>query len=282
VKGTKDAPVAFISGGAAEPGAWERGIVTYQRGVLSLDHVIVQHGGVDTRGAVRVEGGKLSVTNSIIKDNVVGVSVDQAGDLKAFDKNETGGNKEAALVVHPNHLGVLGASNVYAAGEKLVVHNGDSGKAATWAVQAGAEIVVDGEIYVDGGAVTIPAGATYSFTEAGAIYVGYNKEGALVVQGTKDKPVTFKGVRDDSGTWKGVELYSRASGSSLENVVVKNAGGAGGVRISGGQASVKVNGLTCATCEAAALTWDCGSKVTQTGVKHDGGTPKGALAPEGC
>ena len=31
--------------------------------------------------------------------------------------------------------------------------------------------------------VTIPAGATYSFTEGGALYVGYNKEGALVVQG---------------------------------------------------------------------------------------------------
>lgn len=282
VKGTKDAPVAFVSAGDAQPGAWERGIIVYQRGVLGLDYAMVQHGGVEARGAVRAEGGKLSITNSIIKDNVVGVSLDDGSELKAFDMNETGGNKDAALVIHPRHLGALGATNKYAAGDKILVHGGDAEKTATWALQGGADIVVDGELYIHGGTVTIPAGATYSFAEGGALYVGYNKEGALVVQGAKDQPVTFKGVRDDAGTWKGVELYGRASGSALENLVVKNAGGGGGIRVSGGQASVKVDGLTCTKCEEAALRWDCGSKVTQSGVKGDGGTAKGALAPEGC
>jgi hypothetical protein len=281
VKGTKDAPVAFMSAGDAQPGAWERGIIVYQRGVLTLDYAKVQHGGADGKGAVRGEGGKLSITNSIINDNVVGVSLDDQTELKAFDANETFNNKDWALVLHPKHLGVLGATNKYAADQMVEVQNGNVEKPATWALQNGANISIHGEVYVDGGSVTIPAGAEYSFNEQAALYIGYGKPGTLLIQGTKDKPVVFKGARDEVGTWKGVELYGQSNASSIENLAVKNAGGGGGVRVSGG-GSVKVNGLTCSKCEEAALKWDCGSKVTQAAVKGDGGTPKGAIVPEGC
>jgi hypothetical protein len=281
VKGTKDAPVVFMSAGDAQPGAWGHGIIAYQHGAISLDYAKVQHGGADGKGAVRAEGGKLSITNSIINDNVVGVSLDDQSELKAFDANETFNNHDWALVLHPKHLGVLGATNKYAADQMVEVQDGAVDKAATWALQENASISIHGEVYIDGGSVTIPAGAEYSFNEQAAIYVGYGKPGTLVIQGTKAKPVVFKGGRDEVGTWKGVELYGQANASSIENLVVKNAGGAAGVRVSGG-GSVKVNGLTCSKCEAAALTWDCGSKVTQTGVKGDSGTPKGAIAPDGC
>jgi hypothetical protein len=270
-----------MSAGDAQPGAWERGIIVYSHGSLSMDYAKVQHGGADGKGAIRGEGGKVSITNSIINDNVIGVSLDDQTELKAFDANETFNNHDYALVLHPKHLAVLGA-NKYAADQMIEVQAGNVEKDSTWALQNNASVAIHGEIYIDGGSLTIPAGAEYSFNESAALYVGYNKDGRLIVQGTKDKPVVFKGARDDVGSWKGVELYSHANGSSIENLVVKNAGGGGGVRVSGGASTVKVNGLTCSKCEEAALKWDCGSKVTPTGVKADSGTPKGAVAPEGC
>lgn len=223
VAGTIDAPVIFESAGTAEPGAWERGIIVYRRGVASFDHAVVKHGGASDKAAIRLQEGKLAITNSTIEDNVTGVHVDDVGELKAFDHNRLAGNREKALELHPRSLGALGAGNTYGPGQTIVVHGGTMDKASTWLVQPGAAVVVDSEIYVDGGEATIPAGATYAFTEAGAIYVGYGKAGRLVVTGTADKPVTFQGARDAADAWKGIELYDHSSGSSLAHVVVKGA-----------------------------------------------------------
>jgi len=280
VAGTAAAPVTFSSAGDQTPGAWDRGIIAYARGAITVDHASFAHGGRDDQGALRSEGGKLAVTASSFKDNVVGLSADDATELRAFDQNQLAGNRDAGLALFPRHLGVLGAANTYD-GQKIVVRPGRVDKKVTWALQTGAQVVIDGEVYVEqGGALTVPAGASYAFSDAAALYIGYGGDGTLLVQGTADKPVTFAGVRDDAGSWKGVELYSRAVGSTIAHLVVKGAAG-GGVRVSGGGA-VKVDGLTCATCEEAALRWDCASKVTQTGVKAESGTPKAALAPEGC
>jgi hypothetical protein len=282
VKGTADAPVVFGAAGDQAPGSWDRGFVAYSRGTVALEHAVFEHGGREKSGALRGEGGKLSVSSTVFKNNVVGLSIDDATELKAFDGNELTGNTESALVVYPRHLGSLGAANKYAANQKVEVQGGRVEKAVTWALQAEAAVNVVGEVYIEGsGSVTVPAGATYAFSDSGALYVGYSSDGTLIVQGTKDKPVTFAGVRDEEGAWKGIELYARARASVLEHVVVKNTGEAAGVRASG-EATVKVDGLTCAKCAGAALRWDCNSKVTQSGVKAEGGTPKATLAPEGC
>ncbi len=280
VAGTTDAPVTFASAGDASPGAWEKGIIAYSRGAISLDHALVQHGGIDGHGALRSEGGKLAITGSTFKDNKVAVSLDDASELRGFDQNQLVGNSEQALVLFPRHLGALGAANTYADGQVVLVHGGTADKPATWALQRGAAVSVDGEVYVDGGAVTIPAGATYAFTDGAALYVGYGKTGTLVVQGTADQPVTFKGARDEAGAWKGLELYSNAVASTLTQVHVSDAAQAC-VRASGG-AAVTIDGLVGTKCETAALTWDCQSKVKQSGVKAADGTPKGAVAPDGC
>ena len=282
VTGTKDAPVTFGSAGDQQPGAWERGVTSYSKGTITVDHALFAHGGRDDAGALRAEGGRLAVTNTRFTDNKVGLSLDDASELRGFDSNQLGGNQVAALLVFPRHLGALGAASTYAATQKIGVRGGRVDKTATWALQAGAEVVVDGEINVEGGAtLTVPAGASYRFTEAGALYVGYASPGTLLVQGTAAQPVTMAGVRDGAGAWKGIELYAQAVASVVEHLVVKGAGGGAGVRASSG-AVLKVDGLTCGACEAAALTWDCASKVTQTGVKAEGGTPKGAVAPDGC
>ncbi|MBZ0237633.1 MAG: hypothetical protein K8M05_35285 [Deltaproteobacteria bacterium] len=241
VAGTKEAPVSFASAGAAEPGAWERGIISYSRGVLTMEHVVVRHGGGDDKAAVRVESGKLSMTSSTLADNVIGLHVDDSGELRAFDHNQLAGNRERALELAPRALGVLGAANTYAAGEKILVHGGKVEKPATWLEQPGAAVTIDGEIYIDGGQVTIPAGATYTFTDAGVIYVGYSQEGKLQAVGTAARPITFQGTRDDAGAWKGIELYGRSSGSTLEHVKVKGAT----LRTSD-DAKVKLTSVTCA------------------------------------
>lgn len=280
VAGTTEAPVTFASANDATPGAWEKGVIAYSKGTITLDHAVVQHGGVDGRGAVRSEGGNLAITASTFKDNKVGLSLDDASELRGFDQNQLVGNTEQAAVLFPRHLAALGAANTYADGQVVLVHAGAVDKPVTWALQKAAAVTIDGEVYVDGGAVTIPAGATYAFADGAGLYVGYGKTGTLIAQGTADQPVTFKGARDEAGAWKGVEFYSNAVASTLTQLHVSDAATAC-VRASGG-AAVTIDGLVGTRCETAALTWDCGSKVKQSGVKAAGGTPKGAVAPEGC
>jgi len=280
VAGTAQARVSFRSAGDAVPGAWDHGIIVYSRGSLALSYANVEHGGRENAGAVRAEGGgKLSIMSSSIKNNVVGVTVDEPSTLVTFDQNELATNKDAALIVLPKHVGALGGASSYT-NQRIIVHGGRVDKTATWAAQPGAAVSVDGEIYIEGGAtLTVPAGARYDFTEAGAVYVGYGGAGTLIAKGTADAPITFAGARDEEGSWKGIELSDRAASNVLENVVITNA--KVGVRVTGAGAA-KIDKLTCTKCQEAALQWDCASKVTQTGVKSSGGKAQPTVAPQGC
>ena len=280
VAGTTQARVTFRSAGDATPGAWDKGIIVYSHGSLALAYAPVEHGGRENAGAVRVEGGgKLSITASSFKNNVVGVTVDEPSTLLAFDQNELADNKDAALTVFPKHVAALGGASSYT-NQRIVIHGGRVEKTATWATQSGAVGVVDGEIYVEGGAsLTVPAGAQYSFTEAAAMYVGYGGPGTLIAKGTPQAPITFAGARDDEGSWHGIELSNSAVSNVLENVVLTNA--KVGVRVTGAGAA-QIDKLTCTKCQEAALQWECGSKVTQTGVKATGGKARATVAPTGC
>ncbi|HVV88227.1 MAG TPA: hypothetical protein VHE35_34535 [Kofleriaceae bacterium] len=275
--GTPDKPITFDSSTDAAPGAWDKGIVSYEHGTISLDHVVVKHGGADGAGAVRAQGGKLSITGSTIAENTVGVSLDDSSQLVAFDGNTLKDNKDQGMIVRPRHLGSFGAGNTWN-GQQLLVHNGNVETSATWALQKDAAVVVDGELYVDGATVTIPAGARYLFSDSGGLFVGYNKDASLVAEGTATMRIVLQGQRDEVGAWKGLELDAHSVASKLAHVSVRDSAN-GCVRVNDGTATI--DDLVGGKCETATLTWSCSAKVTQTNVTAEK-PQKTAAQPPSC
>lgn len=280
IAGSPQAPVTFTSAQDATPGAWGAGVIAYEKGVLSANHAVFEYGGREKGGVLRAEGGgKLSVMASAFKNNVVGLSVDESSELRAFDQNTMEGNKDAALMLSPKHVAALGGENKYV-DQRILIHGGKVERSVTWSVQRGAQVVIDGEVYVEGGAVlTLPAGAKYLFTDEAQIYVGYSGSGTLVATGTTAAPIVFAGARGDEGSWKGLELADKSVNCKLENVDIEHA--VVGVMVRG-QGTVAIDTLRCTTCKEAALRWECTAKVTHKAVSAVKGSAKGAVAPEGC
>jgi hypothetical protein len=86
-------------------------------------------------------------------------------------------------------------------------------------------ITVTEDYYVDGGSLTLEAGAVLQFKADTSISVGYNAPGKLIVKGTAEAPVTFTSGADAApGVWEGVFLRDGADRSSVEGLVVEFAG----------------------------------------------------------
>lgn len=86
-------------------------------------------------------------------------------------------------------------------------------------------VPVTGEYRVEGGTLTIEAGATLSFAPGARLVIGEWKTGKLVVKGTPEKPVTFTASGDKvPGSWGGVFIGSSGDRSTLDGLVIEHAG----------------------------------------------------------
>ena len=72
---------------------------------------------------------------------------------------------------------------------------------------------------------TYEAGATLAFREGTSLNVGYNDSARLIVRGTDEAPVTFTAAGDkNEGSWRGVRLFEHADRSSIDHLVLEDAG----------------------------------------------------------
>lgn len=86
-------------------------------------------------------------------------------------------------------------------------------------------VVVTEAYYVDGGSLTLEAGATLQFKDGASLLVGYYEPAKLIVQGTAEAPVTLTTAGDKAaGVWRGVELHEKAARSSVVGAVIEYAG----------------------------------------------------------
>jgi hypothetical protein len=96
-------------------------------------------------------------------------------------------------------------------------------------------ITITGEYDIDG-SLTLEAGAVLRFQDGASLDVGYNKPAKLIVKGTPQDPVVMTSAGDAApGAWHGVRLYNHADRSSLDGLVIENAGGDRGALYVDGQ-----------------------------------------------
>ena len=87
------------------------------------------------------------------------------------------------------------------------------------------EVPVTEDYYVDGGSLTLEAGASLAFKDGAGLYIGYYEPAKLIVKGTAEAPVVLTAAGDKvAGSWRGVSLNANADRSSLEGLVIEYAG----------------------------------------------------------
>ncbi len=279
-RGTKDQPIVFRSSEGDEPGSW-RGLGVFGKGELTLVHATVQNGGESDWGAVHLsDGGALTIKDSIIKNSTVGIAIKKGATVKAIDTTHFEGNG-TAIKLTPNHVGLLGAGNTYAAGQPILIEGGAVTTDQTWLLQPGAEVRVKGTFDVVAAKLDLAAGIELRFDGTGTfLHVSRNHSGgSLRVNGTAGKPVVLRGVRDGAGAWGGVELDHKSSDNHFEHVVIQDTAAEAAITV----ASTTGANLASVTFSRvkAGVKAECKATVTAADVKIDGGAPA-ETRPSGC
>ncbi len=262
IKGTKDKPVVLR--GDAD-GGW-RGIGTNSNGELTIEGATVTGGGQDDdHGAVYAKGGTLSVKDTAFTKNKTAVSTTGEATLKALTGSSFDGK---AWKLVPDHVGALDGTNTYAPGAIGEIVGGVIAHDQTWTAQVGAELHVSGDLGVEGGTLTIGPGVELRFDNC-QLQAGYGAKGTLKIAGSAEKPVVLRGLRDEKDAWTGVVLNASSNDNTIEHAVIRDASGDAAVTVHG---AIKAD-LKSVTFKrvAAGVGYECDSKVTQAGLKMDGG-----------
>lgn len=86
-------------------------------------------------------------------------------------------------------------------------------------------VPVTEDYYIDGGSLTLEAGASLSFKDGVGLFVGYYEPARLIVKGSAAEPVVLTAAGDRApGAWRGVSLNSHAARSALAGLVIEFAG----------------------------------------------------------
>ncbi len=86
-------------------------------------------------------------------------------------------------------------------------------------------VPVTEDYHVDGGSLTLEAGASLSFNNGAGLHIGARQASTLIVQGTAQAPVVLTAAGDRvAGGWRGVVLHANADRSQLEGMVLEFAG----------------------------------------------------------
>ncbi len=252
-KGTADKPIVFTSTDRQEPGAW-RGVAIHGKGEGELAHATLENGGKREREGVLLAEGKarLSVDHVTFQNNAVGVVLRGKEVSLGGLSNSSFAKTPLAITLHPVVLGSVGSGNTYADDPRIEIDRGTVDADATWTLQPGAQVLLEGELQVSDARLELPAGYELRIKDGGGIGVGYYDTATVAMMGTKEAPVRLVGQRDAAGAWKSIVLHNKAKANVLNNVVLRNAGGKGGVEVRE-SAEVKIDGLSCEECSAETL-----------------------------
>ncbi len=235
--GADGLPVTF-TGAQHTPGYWN-GLYFYSDRLANrLDYCVVEYGGgyeysgcmcanviIDSAGSA--DTIRLILTNTTLQNSGAWGLFSQAETLFGdFGCNTFTGNSGPAFVYPPVVRFFDNASTYSGNDSDRVYIQGDySGieTDATWPA-IDAEYLIDGLLWVDGGKLSIQAGATLAFMQDGTLEV-LSDTGVLAADGTAAAPITFTGVEKTRGYWRGLYFYSDSVENKLNHCVVEYGGG---------------------------------------------------------
>lgn len=145
------------------------------------------------------------------------------GDAKKGDAGASGGSAGATAGSNPNAAGA--EPTPVGAITECPKSLGGSEKQHRVISKACGVVPVTDDLAIDGGSLTLEAGASLAFKDGVGITVGYYEPAKLIVKGTAEEPVVFTSAGDKSaGVWRGVTLHANSARSAVQGLVIEFAG----------------------------------------------------------
>jgi len=234
--GTEAAPITIRSAkSTGAPGDWDEIRIEAESvdALNDFDHVLIEHGGGSSYGAVWVQGGaSLAMTETTVRaSNNLGVLADGGAELRDFVDNTLTENALGPIEVGPAGVDALGAG-VYGPNpvEGVRVSSGWADHDATW-LDLGVPYVVPSGFHIGTEAgsanVVIEAGSSVLLGDAGDIRVRTN--GSLTLDGTADSPVVIDSSKSTPapGDWDEIRVEDDSVGPNnvFRYAEFRNGGG---------------------------------------------------------
>ena len=239
-------------GGASVPGKGWWGCLRFKAASTGslLDYVEVRYGGNAVAGALWVDGGQLTLTNSVLRDSISsGIRIETSQPTLTGNTYRNNGRAAVAMNLAANPA-IVGAT---------VSGNQINGLALDAGTLVGNGFWDDPAIvYVFYGDITVPVGATLTLAAGQTVKAGYGTvdlivEGTLTADGSAAAPIIFTADLDDTaggdsngdgsasvpgkGWWGCLRFKAASTGSLLDYVEVRYGGNAaaGALWVDGGQ-----------------------------------------------
>ncbi len=213
--------------------------VGFWRGVLFdsanaqnlLDYVVVEYGGSEkwivTTAAASValdSAARATISNCTIRDGGgYGLYAEASSDLTGFSSNTITANDTPASL-YTTLLGYLDSVSTYSGNTNDFVYVQDAVVGSDTTIPAiDVPYRLDGTHDIDGGSVSIAAGATLEFAAGSGLSVT-NDNASLVVVGEDGNPVTLTGAQTNPGFWRGLLFDSANASNELSYAIVEYAG----------------------------------------------------------
>ncbi len=230
--GTADDPI-IMTGEEQEAGSWRGIYVDSENAKNKLDHVTIEYAGGkefnsngDKGSIILYAGGKLSLTNSTIKDSAnFGLNNNYDAEL-TFSNNTITGSELEPIQIEANLLQELDTESDLTGNGKdqvRVVGERSADAEVTWQ-NLSVPYFADTVLNITGDSfVTIEPGATFIFAPDTGIRI--EGSGALTAEGTAEAKITFKGEVEEKGSWRGVFFRTNDPRNSFDHVELTHAGG---------------------------------------------------------
>ncbi len=131
-------------------------------------------------------------------------------------------------------------------------------------------VIVRGQYQIDGGSLTLQAGATLLFEAGAVLEVGRNRAGTLIVEGSVEQPVQLRAEPSAGEGWSGVRLHGQAAGSKLKHLQIDRAGEAERAALWIAAEQVEIEALQITGAKALALELAAERGVEVRGAKLPG------------
>lgn len=231
------------------PDLWGCLRFTATSGGGALDYAEVRYGGWSTDGGIWIEGGQVSVTNSVLRD-IAGSGIRVQNSNPTLTDNEYANNTWAAVSMDlASDPAISGAT---------VTNNRINGLALDSGSLVGDRVWDDTDlVHAVFGNITVPAGQTLTLAPGLIVKVEYGAknlivDGRLLAQGTAAAPICFTALRDDgvggdtdnngansvyAGLWGSIRVNASSTGTIMNHVAVYYGGWgyAGNLRVDGGE-----------------------------------------------
>jgi len=203
-------------------------------------------------------------TSGFLGSLVVLVACQAPGDAKKGETGGAAGTAGTAGAVNPNAAGAE-PTPVGAITECPKSLGGAEKQHRVISKDCGVVQVTE-DLGIDGGSLTLEAGAQLAFKDGAGITVGYYEPAKLIIKGTAADPVVFTSAGDKSpGVWRGVVLHTNASRSKIAGLVIEYAGAGDAAALQVFAQEVAVEGSTIRESKAGVVVEGDGGFAAFTG-----------------